>query len=61
MGRIAAEGAASSFICARRAGDRPVGEVAPIIYRISAGDTVDANLMLGHQPDLRDYRIAAAI
>lgn len=24
-------------------------------------DTVDANLMLGHQPDLRDYRVAAAI
>lgn len=24
-------------------------------------DTVDANLMLGHQPDLRDYRVAAAM
>ncbi|MEZ4515363.1 MAG: GTP cyclohydrolase II [Chloroflexota bacterium] len=24
-------------------------------------DTVDANLLLGHQPDLRDYRVAAAI
>ena len=24
-------------------------------------DTVDANLMLGHQPDLRDYRVAALI
>lgn len=24
-------------------------------------DTVDANLLLGHQPDLRDYRVAAAM
>jgi 3,4-dihydroxy 2-butanone 4-phosphate synthase/GTP cyclohydrolase II len=24
-------------------------------------DTVDANILLGHPPDLRDYRVAAAI